>query len=111
MSGDERALLDHLLSLDQPGFEHLREQSRQARTIASSPNLVQLFVPRSAPAAVIESGPVVSRAVGKSAEAWADATLWVSRDGYLQGIEIMWPDGAMERLPRPDELSPAIPPP
>jgi hypothetical protein len=106
---DERALLDHLLSVNRAGFEQLREQSIRVEVVSSSLWLIELRAPRDTPASSALPKPVVSRAVTRAEDKWADATLWIIDDGYLNSIEIMWPDGAMDRLPRPDELGVPIP--
>jgi hypothetical protein len=111
LHADERALLDHLLAVDEPRFEQLREQAKHATVVESEAGLICLAVPRTVSGVAVRPGPVVSRATTGVFEdgKWADVFLWITReDGYLECIEIMWPDGALDRLPTPDELGPAV---
>lgn len=107
---DERALLDHLLSLDQPGFAELRQQALSAEVARSDANGFALVVPLAEPPAPIAHGPVVARAVDPSKDDYRfDVFLWITRGGYLEGVEVMWPDGSPGALPRPDELTAPMP--
>jgi hypothetical protein len=106
---DERALLDHLLALDEPGFEQLREQSLHAAVTSSSLSEISFRVPRDVTAPAQVARPVASRAVTFAEQGWADAYLWITDDGYIDSIEIMWDEETPDRLPRPDELAPASP--
>jgi hypothetical protein len=102
---DERRLLEHLLAIDEPRFELLREQATRAEVIGSEPGLITLTVPRTAPAAASRPGPVVFRSASRDPDReFVDVTLWITEDGYLDSIEIMGLENTVDHIPLPEQL-------
>lgn len=106
---DERALLDHLLSVDIPGIAELREQATRAEVIEDPAFRwnIEFWVPPDAPPAKRVLNRVPIRAVSKGDVLdGVDVTLWMDGD-YLGHIEVSWFEKEPMRLPRPDELADA----
>ncbi|HKC78119.1 MAG TPA: hypothetical protein VKB70_07015, partial [Gaiellaceae bacterium] len=108
MRDDERALLDHMLSIDFLGVDELRAQAKIAKVRGGElPWNIYLFVPDDAPAATsVDRNPVV-RAVSRDPAAVdaVDVTLWLDGN-YLASIDVSWFDeGPPTCIPRPADLS------
>jgi hypothetical protein len=109
MRADERALLDHMLSIDFSGVDELRAQAEVAMVRGGElPWNIYLYVPDGAPAATSVYRNPVTRAVSRdlAAEDGADVTLWLDGD-YLDSIDVGWfAEGPPRDVPRPADLSP-----
>ncbi len=107
---DERALLDHLLRVEMPGVEELRAQTDFVQVVGDRVEIwhIPLWVPDDAPPAksVFDESPILAPAKG-GPEQGADVSIWM--DGwYLGAIELAWWERDPTRLPRPEELEPAL---
>ena len=108
LSGDERALLDFLLSADFEGREILREQAATAKTAGSSCDCgcpsFYLNPDRQLPAAPIQE-PVAVEAHGNDPGGNLVGVLLFVDEGYLADLEVFGYDSSeFAGLPRPQDL-------
>lgn len=107
---EEADLLYHLLDVDDPRLEPLRQQVPHALVVDDSglPCDLELQVPEGAapPATGVHRNPAVRADSLRTDESMVSVNLWLDGD-YLSSIDVSWYEEEPDRLPHANELGPA----
>jgi hypothetical protein len=108
LTGDERALLDFLLSADFKGRDELRKQAVSVRTAGSSCDCgcpsFHLNPREHLPAAPVDKRVPVE-AHGRDPGGHRIGVLLFTKDGYLANVEVFGYDSSeLSGVPRPEDL-------